>query len=137
MIELGNIHFMLIDDNKIDLFLHQKLLSLSNLGNEYSAYNSAEMALALLKENAKEANRLPDIILLDIQMPHMDGFEFLENFEQMRSELSKEISIYTLSSTADSNDINRLRNHPLVKRPLKKPLEFGLLLEDLIKRKSL
>lgn len=134
MMDLSKIHLMFIDDNRIDLFLHQKLLSLSKIGTEYSAYNSAEMALAILKENAKESDRLPDIILLDIQMPQMDGFEFLDYFAEIKPTLAKEICIYTLSSTADAKDINRLKTHPLVKRALKKPLAVAILLEEIEQR---
>ncbi len=72
---------MLIDDSKIDLFLHEKMLKLSGIAQEIKSFLSGESALAYLEEHCNSPELLPHIILLDIQMPEMNGFDFLNSFE--------------------------------------------------------
>jgi CheY-like chemotaxis protein len=72
---------MLIDDNEIDLKINSKLISLSNLFQEIIICQSGEEALDYLNRYRDDDDKLPNFILLDIQMPEMDGFEFLEQYK--------------------------------------------------------
>jgi CheY-like chemotaxis protein len=109
---------MLIDDNEIDLKINSKLISLVNLFEEIITCQSGEEALDYLNKHLSSPERLPNFILLDIQMPEMDGFEFLErygNFPDKRP-------VAMLSSTLDFSDVKRAEASPYVVKLLKKPL---------------
>lgn len=109
---------MLIDDNDIDLKINAKLISLANLFEEITICQSGEQALDYLNKYADTPAQLPDFILLDIQMPEMDGFEFLEHYKDFPTKCP----VAMLSSTLDFGDIHRAEANPYVVSLLKKPL---------------
>ena len=74
-----------------------------------------------------------DLIFVDIQMPVMNGFDFMESFEQMPAEVKTHYVIYMLSSSINENDIAKVRGYPSVKQFLNKPLTvktMSMVLED-------
>lgn len=109
---------MLIDDNDIDLKINAKLISLANIFEEIIICQSGEEALDYLNKHLQTPDLLPDFILLDIQMPEMDGFEFLEYYENFPDKRP----VAMLSSTLDFGDIKRAEANPYVVKLLKKPL---------------
>ncbi|RZK59670.1 MAG: response regulator [Pedobacter sp.] len=115
---------MLIDDNEIDLKINAKLISLSKLFDETIICQSAEEALDYLNKYASETERLPNFILLDIQMPDMDGFDFLEQYKNLSKNIADKCTIAMLSSTLDFGDIQRAEANPYVVKLLKKPLSL-------------
>lgn len=125
--------FLLIEDNLIDQLITSQLLK-RKLGIQHvSIVNNGKEGIQWLQENRKKL-RKSLIILLDIRMPEMDGFEFLEAYENLSSDLKKDTQIYMLSSTLDSTDIDQAESNTYVKHLLSKPLavkEFEkLLLQD-------
>jgi CheY-like chemotaxis protein len=121
---------MLIDDNNIDLKINSKVITLSGLFEEIIICQSAEEGLSYLRNHIDE---LPDFILLDIQMPDMDGFDFLEVFKNFPKELKEKCVIAILSSTLDFGDLKKAEANPHVIKLLKKPL-FPSELEELLKK---
>ena len=109
---------MLIDDNEIDLKINAKLITLAKLFDDIIVCQSGEEALAYLNANLLEQQGLPDLILLDIQMPEMDGFEFLEHYRSFPDKCP----VAMLSSTLDFGDIQRAEANPYVIKLLRKPL---------------
>ena len=65
---------MLIDDSEIDLYLHEKFLKIKEIAHHTTTFNNADEALSYLIDDDKSV--FPDVILLDIQMPSFDGFDF-------------------------------------------------------------
>lgn len=122
-------NIMLIDDNPTDRFIHNKLLTIYKIGTDISEYPSGRSALDFFKENKTNADALPDVILLDVLMPEMSGFDFLIHLETLEEELIKKPLVFMLSSTDDEGDIRKARTIPLVKRMLRKPFSPEALLK--------
>ncbi len=108
---------LLIDDNPIDLMVNEKVLTTCFADLEITKVLSGEEALAYLDK----AESLPEVILLDINMPEMNGFEFLEEYKRLFKGKSKS-KIYILSSSIDPTDISRANEDDEVKAFIKKPL---------------
>jgi CheY-like chemotaxis protein len=123
---------MLIDDNEVDLKIHTKIISITRLFETVQQCTSGEEAMLYLQKNLNDPNKLPCLILLDIQMPDMDGFAFLENYKRFPDRIKDNISIAMLSSTLDFGDIQRAEANAYVIKLLKKPLN-PMELKQLIK----
>jgi CheY-like chemotaxis protein len=131
---LSDIHFHLVDDNDIDTSVNMKLLQLGNISNLFSTYSSAIKFLANLKEHPEVFAHGRHIVLLDIMMPVMDGFDCLAELEKMNPSLTQNIDVFMLSSSIDRNNISKAEKFAIVKRVIEKPLDVYLLkmaLEDL------
>jgi len=113
---------MLVDDNEIDLYLHEKMLSVAGVSNSVRSFLNVKDAIRFLLSNAKREELLPDLIMLDIQMPGLNGFDFLERFETLPQQIIDKVNIFMISSTLDRGDLHRARRNPLVSRILRKPL---------------
>lgn len=122
---------MLIDDNEIDLKINSKVIELSNIFENILICHSAEEALSYLSNHINSQEHLPDFILLDIQMPEMNGFEFLEMYKNFPSEFLAHCKLVILSSTLDFGDIKKAEANPLVLKLLKKPL-YSTELKELL-----
>jgi len=77
-----------------------------------------------LKQHATDAGKLPDHLFLDINMPFIDGWMFLEDFVQLKSKLAKEIKIYMVSSSIDQRDMNRAKEYQDVREFVVKPVSM-------------
>ncbi|TDE31248.1 MULTISPECIES: response regulator [Flavobacterium] len=122
-----NYKILIIDDNTIDQIVTKQLLKKTLGITDISTTNNGKEGIQWLN-NHKKSFEESLIILLDIKMPEMDGFEFLSEYETLPEELKKETQIFMLSSTLDPNDIRRAKNNKYVKTLLSKPLpikEFG------------
>lgn len=124
---------MLIDDNEVDLKINSKIINISKLFDEIIICHSGDEALTYLTNNLDNEQNLPDFILLDIQMPEMDGFEFLEIFKKFPERLKEKCLITILSSTLDFGDIKKAEANPYVIKLLKKPL-FPKELEEVLNK---
>jgi CheY-like chemotaxis protein len=114
---------MMIDDNEIDLFVNKKFLRASGITDNMLAFSSAREALDYLVENAGIPLKLPKFILLDIQMPGINGFQFLEMLQSVPEQVKSAIKVVMLSSTLDPSDIDRARNNQFVIDIMKKPID--------------
>lgn len=98
---------MIIDDNNVDLYITSRMISKNNFGKNILLYTSAEEALRYLRDHQDHKALLPEIIFVDIYMPLMSGFEFLEEYDKFDASLKNEIRTYIVSSTIDKQDIAR------------------------------
>lgn len=113
--------FLLIEDNLIDQLITTKLLKKTLGIVEVNVVNNGKEGIEWLRNHKNKLNELL-IILLDIKMPEMDGFEFLEQFDEISEDVKQNIEIFMLSSTMDRTDIKRAKDNTYVKTLFSKPL---------------
>lgn len=115
-----NSTILLIEDNLIDQLVTKQLLKkVLDINQVFIANNGLE-GLQWIIKNKKPQQKL--VILLDIQMPVMNGFEFLDIFQTLNAEIKKETQIYVVSSTLDSDEIEQIRENEFVRDFLNKPI---------------
>ncbi len=116
---------MLIDDNEIDNLINQKMIEASAITEIIYTHTGAKSAIEFLRniEKLNVANQvLPDLIFLDIDMPLMDGFQFLDEFEKFGELVKKKCKIVMLTSSINPQDFNRSKKYLNVKLYINKPL---------------
>lgn len=118
---------MLIDEDEIDNIINQKIIESNNFSEKVMVFQTGTEALDFLRSNAKVAENLPDLIFLDINMPIMDGFQFLEEFEKLETPILNKSKIIMLSSSISPRDIDRAASNRFVKKYLNKPLNSRYL----------
>ena len=120
------LNFIIIDDSKLDCFIAEKIIKNTGKGSDIRSFTAAKEALAYVTNSPVPAGERT-IIIVDIQMPIMNGFEFVEAFEQLSEEARKGYVIYMLSSSINENDLNRVQSYPSIKQFLNKPLTSNML----------
>ena len=113
---------LLVDDNDIDNFINERIITSSFFSEKVEVKTSAQAALDFLKKNATNADVLPQVIFLDLNMPVMDGFAFLTEFDKMPDNVKKSCKVIVLSSSISPEDINKASTNPFVVKYLNKPL---------------
>jgi len=109
-----------VDDDDIYQYAVKKKILKRKLSAEVNTFKNGKDAILHLGEVVKTGGPLPDVIFLDLNMPIMDGWEFLDEFGKLSKE--NNIRIYILSSSVDSRDIERAKNYGMVNGFIAKPL---------------
>lgn len=118
--EFSSIHICLIDDDEIQNFINEKIIHRSIPSSQVSKYLSAQAAI----DEIKEGRLTPNIILLDINMPMMNGWDFMDivQKENLLSFSTHSTKIYILSSSKDPSDIEKIKEYDLLHGFFHKPL---------------
>lgn len=112
---------LLVDDDQINNFINQRLIEELTLTAELNLVNNGLEAVDYLKENCRVSTKCPELILLDINMPVMDGFEFLYEFETLDIPNKEKVKIVMLTTSTSQKDLERLNGHEIagyINKPL-------------------
>jgi len=124
---------MLVDDDKNDNFIHEREIKKASAITDVITKNSGKNALDYLKSKKEDKDLLPDLIFLDINMPCMNGWEFLDEFSLLDKELQDEVIIVMLTSSNHEIDLEKFKEWSIVSDYLIKPLTKDKF-EDIVKK---
>ncbi len=113
---------LLVDDNDIDNFINERMITTNMFASQVIVKNSTESALSYLKGLGDNVDSYPEVIFLDLNMPVQDGFAFLEKYEEFPEALRKNCKVIVLSSSISPEDINKASTNPYVVKYINKPL---------------
>ncbi|APU70308.1 MULTISPECIES: response regulator [Christiangramia] len=110
----------IIDDDPVFVFGTKKIMELANFSSSIMVFHNGHEALQNLKPIIEKGENIPEVILLDLNMPIMDGWEFLDEFIDIPT--SKQITIYIVTSSVDPADSKRAEKYDNVSNYLVKPI---------------
>jgi len=122
---------MLIDDNSDDNFYHERVIKKNKFAEVVLTESSAEAALTYLQQKAINTTEHPDLIFLDINMPGMNGWDFLEAYGNLAPELRSQSLVIMLSTSENPDDVERANQSPVVSDFKTKPITKEVI-EDII-----
>lgn len=114
--------FLIVDDDQDALFINEFIINQTKLGGKVYKAENVMNALELLENLEKEHKELPKVILLDIRMPIMDGFVFLQKFNQLPPNIKKNTKVVMVTSSVDMEDYEKAMENPNVIDYVSKPL---------------
>ncbi len=120
---------MLVDDNETDNFIHRRVLEMGSFSKNIIVKNSGKSALEYLEANQSDPELIPEVIFLDINMPIVDGFVFLFEFESFPESIKERCKIIVLSSSDNKKDIDRIVDNDYVVHFITKPLSEDSIIE--------
>lgn len=123
----SKINLLVIDDDDINIFIISKIVEKTGYDVEICAKHNGQLAIDYIKDLVDSQQALPELVLIDINMPILNGWEFIEAFEAL--DLKATNDMYMLSSSVYENDIEKAKSYKSVKGFISKPLSIDRLKE--------
>jgi CheY-like chemotaxis protein len=121
---------LLVDDDNVTNFINERLINKLNIAQNVKVTSNGEEGITFIKEYCQTGNLCPEIIFLDINMPVMDGFEFIRAFEELKEVITNKTKIVILTTSTNANDIEKLKylgNFDFINKPLTEEKLFNCL----------
>ncbi len=115
-----------IDDDEIYTFTVKRVIDNSKLAEKTLFFANGKLALDFFKEYLYQTSNLPDLILLDINMPVLDGWQFMDEFVKLSPQINKRIVVYIVSSSVDKADINKAKSYQQISDFIVKPVTAAM-----------
>lgn len=112
----------LVDDDEIFRFITERLLRRAGSRAEILTFHHGQAFLDHMIQHSNNADQLPDVVMLDLFMPVLDGWGVLDRFQSLRPLLAKQPTLYVVSSSIDPADLKRADAFPEVRSYITKPL---------------
>ena len=112
----------LIDDDEVFVFLTKKLIAQTEQAVILETYINGQEAIDRLQEISADESALPDLVLLDLNMPVMDGWEFLNAFQEVEFSAPDKIHLYIVTSSISPYEVERAKQIPAVQEFIVKPM---------------
>ncbi len=119
----------IVDDDRIFVFGLSKLMEMNSFSDELLVFLNGQEALDYILPLVETPERIPDVILLDINMPVLDGWQFMDEFVRLKPRINKQITIYMVSSSVSELDINKAKSYAEISDYVVKPMRS----DDLVK----
>jgi CheY-like chemotaxis protein len=120
---------LIIDDDEVNNFICSKIIEEERIANKITTTLGVDEALEYINKGIRKEASLPDLILLDLNMPVLTGWDFLDRYQKLERELHKEIVLVILSSSAFQDDIKKAKTYKAVSAYKTKPITKQLLTE--------
>jgi CheY-like chemotaxis protein len=123
----NKINLLVIDDDDINIFIIKKIVEKTGFDINMVSKGNGLQAIDYLKATISNQETLPHLILIDINMPIMNGWEFVEAYQTLQ--IIQKVDLYILSSSVYENDIEKTKSYASVKGFISKPLSIERLTE--------
>ncbi len=114
--------FIIVDDSELDCFIARKFIEHTDKNLKITSFQSAKLLLEQIRADADNKSMPLTIILLDLRMPIMNGFQFVAEFDKLPIDIKRKYRIHILSSSRNKNDIQRILTQHVVHSIVEKPL---------------
>ncbi|MBB2146896.1 response regulator [Pedobacter sp. LMG 31464] len=121
------INLLVIDDDDINIFIIKKIVEKTGFDIDMVSKSNGQQAIDYLNEVVSTNRPIPHLILIDINMPVMNGWEFVEAYQSLG--IAQRVDLYILSSSVYENDIEKTKSYTAVKGFISKPLSIERLTE--------
>ena len=128
--------FIVVDDSELDCFIARKIIEHTDKSLQVKSYLNGREVLDMIRADFDKRVMPLTIILLDLRMPVMNGFQFVDEFEKFPLDIKRKYQIHILSSSRNTNDIYRILTHQTVLSMIEKPFTREKLMSLLAKIRS-
>lgn len=121
------VNLLIIDDDDINIFIMSKMIKKTGYNVSMVSELNGQLGIDYLSQLIDQEQNLPNLILVDINMPVLNGWDFLDSFEKLK--IKKDVDMYLLSSSVYDNDMEKAKTYKTVKGFISKPISIDQLIQ--------